>query len=117
MQITIDLLDDIAQHTDPGREALEAVAIEGFRSGVLPHYQVSQRLGLSRFDFDGFLKARNIYDHAYDIAISRAILKRYGGSMSGKRRIERDGRRGYLAAQLSGPDRLRLGSSSFTHRC
>jgi predicted HTH domain antitoxin len=24
-------------------------------------------LGLSRFEFDGFLKARNIYDHSYDV--------------------------------------------------
>jgi predicted HTH domain antitoxin len=24
-------------------------------------------LGLSRFEFDGFLKDRNIYDHAYDV--------------------------------------------------
>jgi predicted HTH domain antitoxin len=24
-------------------------------------------LGLSRFEFDGFLKERHIYDHAYDV--------------------------------------------------
>ena len=43
------------------------MAIEGYRSGALSHYQASQVLGLSRFEFDGFLKARNIYDHANDI--------------------------------------------------
>ncbi len=67
MQITVELPDDLAQHADPGREALEALAIEGYRSGALTHYQASQLLGLSRFDFDRFLKDRNIYDHAYDL--------------------------------------------------
>jgi predicted HTH domain antitoxin len=47
--------------------ALETLAIEGYRSGALTHYQASQLLGLSRFEFDGFLKDRNIYDHAYGI--------------------------------------------------
>jgi hypothetical protein len=29
MQITVELPDDIAQHSNPAREALEALAIEG----------------------------------------------------------------------------------------
>jgi predicted HTH domain antitoxin len=66
MQITVDLPDDIAGHSNPGREALEALASEGYRSGELTHYQASQLLGISRFEFDGFLKSRQIYDHAYD---------------------------------------------------
>ena len=66
MQIKVELPDDIARHADPGREALEALAIEAYRSGALTHYQASQLLGLSRFEFDGFLKDRNVYDHAYD---------------------------------------------------
>ncbi len=66
MQITVELPDDIMRRPDPGREALEALAVEGYRSGALTHYQASQLLGLSRFEFDGFLKMRNIYDHAYD---------------------------------------------------
>ncbi len=68
MKITVELPDDVAKHQDPGREALEALAIEGYRSGALTHYQASQLLGLSRFEFDRFLKDRNIYDHAYDVA-------------------------------------------------
>lgn len=67
MTITLMLPDDIAQRPDPGREALEALAIEGYRSGALTFYQARQLLGLSRFEFDGFLKERKIYDHAYDI--------------------------------------------------
>ncbi|MBI4486885.1 MAG: UPF0175 family protein [Acidobacteria bacterium] len=67
MKITVELPDDVARRPEPGREALEALAIEGYRSGALTHYEASQLLGFSRFEFDGFLKARNIYDHAYDI--------------------------------------------------
>jgi predicted HTH domain antitoxin len=67
MQITVQLPDDLAQHPNPGRDALESLAIEGYRTGTLSHYQASQILGLSRFEFDGFLKDRQIYDHAYDV--------------------------------------------------
>jgi predicted HTH domain antitoxin len=66
-KITVELPDDVAQRQNPGREALEALVIEGYRSGALTHHEASQLLHLSRFEFDAFLKARNIYDHAYDI--------------------------------------------------
>lgn len=68
MQIIVNLPDDLAQHPDPGREALESLAIEGYRSGALSHYQASQLLGLSRIEFEGFLKERHIFDHAYGLA-------------------------------------------------
>jgi hypothetical protein len=55
MQITVELPDDIARHPDPGREALERLATEGYRSGALTHFQAGQLLGLSRFEFDDFL--------------------------------------------------------------
>lgn len=67
MQITVELPDDIARHPDPGREALEALAIEGYRSEKLTHHQAARLLGMNRFEFDGFLKDRHIYDHAYSI--------------------------------------------------
>jgi len=67
MEITVKLPDDLAQRQNPGREALEALVIEGYRSGALSHYQASQFLGLSRFQFDGFLKQRNIHEHAYSV--------------------------------------------------
>jgi predicted HTH domain antitoxin len=67
MQITVELPDDIAGHPDPGREALEALAIEGYRSEKLTHHQAARLLGLTRFEFDGFLKDRQIYDHAYSL--------------------------------------------------
>jgi predicted HTH domain antitoxin len=67
MEITVHLPDDLAQHTDPGREALEALAIEGFRSGALSRFEAAQLLGLGRLEFDGFLKERNIMEGAYDV--------------------------------------------------
>jgi len=79
MEITVKLPDDLAQHQNPGREALEALVIEGYRSGKLSHYQASQFLGLSRFQFDGFLKERNIFEHAYsveDLEQDEATLRR-----------------------------------------
>jgi predicted HTH domain antitoxin len=65
MQITVQLPDDLAQRPDPGRDALESLAIEGYRTGALSHHQASQILGLSRFELDAFLKERQVQDHAY----------------------------------------------------
>ncbi len=65
MQILVTLPDDLAQHADPGREALEALAIEGYRAGTLSQYQTAQVLGLTRLELDGFLKARGIMERAY----------------------------------------------------
>jgi predicted HTH domain antitoxin len=67
MRITVELPDDIARHADPAREALERLAVEGYRSGALTHHQAGQLLGLSRFEFDDFLIERKIHDHAYSI--------------------------------------------------
>ena len=67
MEVTVELPDDIALHPDPGREALERLAIEGYRSGALTHHQAGQLLGLSRFEFDDFLVERGVDAHAYSI--------------------------------------------------
>jgi predicted HTH domain antitoxin len=61
MQIAVELPDDISQHTNPGRDALERLAIEGYRSGALSHPQAGQLLGLSRFEFDDFPIERKIF--------------------------------------------------------
>jgi predicted HTH domain antitoxin len=66
MEITVDLPNDLAQRPDPAREALEALAIAGYRAGKLSAHQAGSLLGFtSRFQFEGFLKAHNIFDHAY----------------------------------------------------
>jgi predicted HTH domain antitoxin len=66
MEITVKLPDDLAQHENPGREALEALAIEGYRSGAFSHFQAAQLLGMGRIQFDGFLKERGVMEHAYN---------------------------------------------------
>jgi len=68
LEITVQLPDDLDQHAEPAREAVEALAIAGYRSGKLSAFQASRILGLSRFEFEGLLKERNILDHAYDAA-------------------------------------------------
>jgi predicted HTH domain antitoxin len=68
MEITVDLPNDLTQHADPAREAIEALAIAGYRSGKLTAFQASRLLGFSsRFEFEAFLKERGIYDHAYGV--------------------------------------------------
>jgi predicted HTH domain antitoxin len=78
MEITVHLPDDLAEHANPGRKALEALVIEGYRAGTLPHYQASQLLGVSRFEFDAFLKYHKIEEHAYgleDLEQDRATVR------------------------------------------
>ena len=67
MQITVQLPDDLVQHANPGREALEALAIEGFQSGALSRTEAAQLLGFGRLEFDRFLKERNVLEGAYDV--------------------------------------------------
>lgn len=88
MEITVKLPDDLAEHRNPGREALEALVVEGYRSGALSHYQASQLLGLSRLAFDGFLKERNIYEHAYsadDLKQDEETMRQLDGKDSSRR--------------------------------
>lgn len=67
MQITLDLAEDIAQQfaANPegvSRATLEALAVEGARSGKLTTEQVRRMLGLAtRYDADGFLKQHQVY--------------------------------------------------------
>jgi len=73
MQVTVEIPDDVArilapQGQDPARATLEAVAIEGYRSGALTAYQVRRLLGFeTRYELDGFLKAHNVWEHAYGL--------------------------------------------------
>ena len=66
MQVHLDVPEDVARQfaAEPGgitRAALEALAIEGVRSGKLTVHQARQMLGLSsRYQMDGFLKAHGV---------------------------------------------------------
>jgi len=67
MQVTLDLPEDLAQHFAENaggvsRAALEALAIEGVRSGKLTVAQARRLLGIrSRYEMDGFLKAHQVF--------------------------------------------------------
>lgn len=89
MEITVELPNDLTQRPDPAREAVEAIAIAGYRWGKLTAFQASRLLGFdSRFEFEGFLKARKIYDHAYsveDLAEDTETLRKLEESAEGHR--------------------------------
>jgi predicted HTH domain antitoxin len=58
----------LLQHSDPAREALEAYAIAGYRSGALTPRQTRELLGIAtRYEFDGFLKDHDVWEHAYTV--------------------------------------------------
>jgi len=82
MQITVQLPDDLAQLPDPARAALEAFAIEGYRSGALSSYRARQLLGFeTRVELDGFFKQHGVWERAYsleDLEKDRAGFERRG---------------------------------------
>jgi len=68
MQITVQLPDDLPRSPNPVRAALEAFAIEGYRSGALSAWQTRQLLGFeTRFELDGFLKDHEVWERAYSV--------------------------------------------------
>jgi predicted HTH domain antitoxin len=75
MHVTVEIPDDLAQHADPARDALVAVAIAGYRSGALTPFQTRQLLGFrTRYQFEGFLKEHQVWDHAYSVEDLEADL-------------------------------------------
>ncbi len=60
MEITVHLPDDIAQHEDAGREALEALVIEGYRKGSMTALQGARLLGMARVEFMDFLVTHQV---------------------------------------------------------
>ena len=75
MKLTVELPDDVAQHTDPGREILEAFAIEGYRSRTLTQFQVGQLLGFPRIKTEDFLaKHVDLYGYSREELEAEADL-------------------------------------------
>ena len=66
MQVRLDIPEDVARQLAPDsgrltRAALEAVALEGVRSGKLTVSLARRLLGISsRYEMDGFLKTRGV---------------------------------------------------------
>jgi hypothetical protein len=67
MQVQLEIPEDLARQladdpTGVSRAALEAVALEGVRSGKLTLSQARRLLGIeSRYEMDGFLKAHGVF--------------------------------------------------------
>lgn len=81
MNVAIELPEDIARQLssswgDMPRRALEAVALEGYRSGALSRGQVGRLLGLNFWETEAFLKERQAYMpyEESDMAQDRAEL-------------------------------------------
>jgi hypothetical protein len=73
VEITINIPDELARQVasegrDPARVALEALALEGYRTELLSESAVRQMLGFeTRMQVHAFLKDHGVYLH-YDVA-------------------------------------------------
>jgi len=73
MQITLNIPDDLARQVasegkDPARVALEALALEGYRTELLSESAVRQMLGFeTRMEVHAFLEEHGVYLH-YDVS-------------------------------------------------
>jgi hypothetical protein len=85
MEIRLTIPDDIAAGLQTGgdlsRRALEALALEGYKSGELTEYQLRTMLGFeNRFEVHGFLKSHGVFfdyspeDLAREEETSRKLL-------------------------------------------
>ncbi|HXJ42612.1 MAG TPA: UPF0175 family protein [Bryobacteraceae bacterium] len=87
MVITLDLPDGVAQalasrgNRDLSLQALQALAIEGYREDLLTQKQVGELLGLSRIQTEDFLAAHlDLYDYdPAELSAESAQLKRFSG--------------------------------------
>jgi hypothetical protein len=66
MNLTLRIPDDLAERLGADaatleRRALEALALEEYRAGRLFASDLCRLLGLSRYELDGWLKAREVY--------------------------------------------------------
>jgi hypothetical protein len=85
MAVTFQLPADVEQRLraetpDLDAEAKEAMLIELYRQDKLSHFELSQALGLDRFETDGVLKKHNVTEdlptvEEYEAAITRLGLR------------------------------------------
>jgi predicted HTH domain antitoxin len=71
-----------AQSPDLDAEAKEASALELFRRGRLSHFELSQVLGLDRFETDAYLVKHEVYEgslSAEELEADRQALERVLG--------------------------------------
>lgn len=83
--MTLELPDDVAQvlasQGDISRQALEALAVEGYRQETLTQLQVGKMLGLARVETEDFL-AQHVDLYTYDpqeLHREAGALEKYAG--------------------------------------
>ena len=86
MSVTIELPEDIEQQLQVewknlSRRALEALAVEGYRTGALSRGQVGKMLNFDFWETEAFLKEREAYLHysAEDLEQDRLTHERVLG--------------------------------------
>jgi len=85
MAVNVELPADIEQRlrqqsSDLDSVAKEAMLVELYRQDKISHYELSQALGLDRFETDGVLKQHNVTEdlptaQEYEAAITRLGLR------------------------------------------
>jgi hypothetical protein len=86
MDLTVQIPDDLARSLsasggDLSRRALEALALEEFKSGHLTKPELRRLLGFgTRYKLDGFLKSHGVYEEyaMEDFDRDRDALKQLG---------------------------------------
>ncbi|MGA2712574.1 MAG: UPF0175 family protein [Bryobacteraceae bacterium] len=86
MELTVQIPDDLARSMsaaggDLSRRALEALALEEFKSGHITRPELRRLLGFeTRYELDGFLKAHEVYEDYTMEDLERELegLKRLG---------------------------------------
>jgi hypothetical protein len=86
MELTVQIPDDLASRMsasggDLSRRALEALALEEFKSGHLTKPELRRLLGFgTRYRLDGFLKSHDVYEDytMEDFDQDRDALKQLG---------------------------------------
>ena len=67
LQIPDAIAEALAARGDVSRQALEAIAVEGYRQGSITQLHVGQLLGLSRIETEAFLSRHlDLYDYDPD---------------------------------------------------
>lgn len=87
LNVTLVLPADLEEKLRRGSANLdadvrEAYALELFRSGKLSHYELSQMLGLDRYETDAWLKRHHVFEGSLtmaDLEADRQTLERVMG--------------------------------------
>jgi len=67
MTITVELPNNLSEHQDPAREALEAFVLEAVRAEALERPQAAKLLGMGRLEFGEFLHTHGVPATTYNL--------------------------------------------------